>query len=394
MVNAHISNPLSNGDGSNPYSDKEDAELRESIDAAKEQFIELNIEESKSKMFQLAKDLAEMNRELADRKGGDPTAVQYDEAATKWNDIAELVLEGTDPTESLQSGSGSNGEGSDIDVDVKQFHEGVPQTTFADVGGYDEVKAHLRKHGIKLVQHRDFLQEELGQSVLNGLILTGPPGTGKTLMAKAFAGELNAELTEDTTLFKVKPGQLKRGVRGESGKLIRGLFAAAKHAQPGLIIFEEIDTLVQDRSDTSVQTMRSDRDLVNAFLDEINEIDTEDVIVMGTTNRADALDDAAIRDKRLNTIEMGLPDAQARVNIFRIHLKSLPEQYVDWENIDLADLAMKADGFTGATIAAVVDNATLTMGLEYKEGERQKPLLTNQDLTTEIANKHTQNRST
>lgn len=391
-MKSKLSNPFQNGDNSDPYADMDEAELRAEIDAGKEDFIELDIDDSRTEMVKLAKDLAEMNAELASRKGGDPTADQYDEAADKWAEVAKLVMDGTDPTAQLQSSSGgsTSSEASndgDITDDIKQFHEGVPDTSFDDVGGYRDVKNYLREQGIKLIQHREFLQTELGQSVLNGLILTGPPGTGKTLMAKAFAGELNAELETDISVFKVKPGELKRGVRGESGSLMRGLFAAAKHAQPAVIIFEEIDSLIQDRSDTSVQMMRSDRDLVNAFLEEINEIDSEDVIVMGTTNRADALDDASIRDKRLDTMEMGLPDASTRVRIFQIHLNKVDDKYVNWKGIDISTLAGKTRGMSGATIATIVDNALLSMGLKYKEGDRNQPVLTKDDLLRAIEHK-------
>jgi len=239
MVTANITNPLSNGSRTGPYADKDEADIREAIDAGKEQFIELDIEESRPKMVQLAQDLSELNDELASRKGGDPTAEQYEEAADKWADIASLVMDGTDPTESLQSGPG--GDDPDMEADVEQFHMGVPETTFADVGGYSDVKDELEEKTLKVFQYSDLIQGELGQSVLNGLILTGPPGTGKTLMSKAIAGELNAQLDEEITVFKVKPNQLKRGLRGESGNLMRGLFSAAKHAEPAVIIFEEIE---------------------------------------------------------------------------------------------------------------------------------------------------------
>lgn len=381
-------------DESNPYAGLDEAQIRDNIKAAKEEFIQADIDENQDTMFRLAKNLSELNEELADRKGGGPTASQFEEAAEKWSDIADLVLDGTDPTERLQPGSGSSNEdpltsedGTKIPDEITQFHQGVPERTFEDVGGYDEVKEYLREGGIDLIKHQAFLEDELNQSVLNGVVLTGPPGTGKTLMAQAFAGELDEELSADVTVFKVKPGQLKRGVRGESGKLMRGLFAAAKQAQPAVIIFEEIDSLVQDRSETSVQMMRSDRDLVNSFLEEINEIDTKDVIVMGTTNRADALDDAAIRDKRLDTIEMGLPDIVARIRIFRVHLNTVSSEYVDHDGIDVGSLAQETEGFTGATIKTVVDNALRTMGLEYKQGERTQPVLTEADLRTEIEKK-------
>lgn len=379
---------MSNGSSTGPYADKDEAGIREAIEAGKKKFIELDIEESRPRMVQLAQDLSDLNAELASKKGGDPTAEQYEEAADKWEDIASLVMDGTDPTESIQSGSG--GDGPDIQADVEQFHVGVPETTFNDVGGYRDIKSELEEKTIKVFQYRDLIQDKLGQSALNGLILTGPPGTGKTLMSKAIAGELNNELDEDITVFKVKPNQLKRGVRGESGKLLRGLFAAAKHSEPAVIIFEEIDTLVQDRTDTSTQTMRSDRDLVNSFLEEVNEIETRDVIIMGTTNRADALDEAAIRDKRLRTMEMGLPDLVARMRIFRIHLHSVPSKYVDHDGINIQELAKASAGFTGANIDALIGDALVEMGIEFKEGCREEPVLTHKDVMKKIKAKQTE----
>lgn len=371
----------SRSESDSPYADMDESDLRDEIETAKERFFELNIEDSKTEMYQLAEDLVEMNQELADRKGSDPTADQYEEKAERWSDVADLVLDGTDPTESIPQGSGASDES--IDADVEQFRLGTPEKTFQDVGGYNAVKNQLCEEGIKLIEHREFLQGTLNLSVLNGVILGGPPGTGKTLMSRAFAGEFDARIDEDVTVYKVKPNQLKRGVRGESGKLLRGLFTAAKQNQPAVIIFEEIDTLVQSRSDTSVQRMQSDRDLVNSFLDEVNEIDTEDVICMGTTNRMGDLDEAAIRDKRLQPIEMGLPGPLTRQKIFKIHIHSIPERFIS-DDIKMQELGETSQNMSGAAIASAVEDAVLTMGLEYKQGERENALLRHDDLITAI----------
>lgn len=367
-----------------PFEKMDDLMLTEEIESAKQAFYGSDIDNSQAKMVKLASDLSEMNAELAARRGSDPTADQYGKKEERWRQIARLVTQGTDPTEALKSGNATD----NIAEDVEQFRIGTPTATFDDVGGYDDLKKKLKNKGIKPAVWRDFFQGELNRSVINGMVFYGPPGTGKTLMARAFAGEFHRAIERGVTVYKVKPNQLKRGIRGESSDLMRSLFSAAIDDQPAVIIFEEIDTLIQDRRTSGIQKMQSDRDLVGSFLEEINEIDAENVICLGTTNRMQDLDEAAVRDQRLEPVEMGLPDIVARRHIFRIHLNSIPKQYVDWKKINLKQLAQMTEGFTGATIEKVVDSAIRRMGIEYKQGSRAQPITTLNDLEIEIRDKN------
>jgi SpoVK/Ycf46/Vps4 family AAA+-type ATPase len=377
-----LSTPIGKGNdrGSSEFEDRSNAELHSEIEDATEAFFEteLDEEDGQAELFRLAMNISERYGELAQRDQG-PDDGSFSKKQTRWEQVAELVLDGTDPSEMLKSGNDGG-----TDVDISEFRVGIPDTTFDDIGGYAEVKARLLKKGIMPAEWRDFIQGKLNRSVLNGVVFHGPPGTGKTEMSEAYAGELHARLDRDVTVFKIKPNQLKRGIRGESGKLLRSLFAAAKREQPAVIIFEEIDTLIQDRSAGNLQKMQADRDLVNSFLDEVTEIDTEEVTCLGTTNRFDALDEAAIRDKRLETLEMGLPNASARAKIFRIHLQLALEQHIDMEDISVEELAAQTKGVTGATIAKIVDEAILTMGLEFKRGNRQRAIVRQADIESII----------
>jgi SpoVK/Ycf46/Vps4 family AAA+-type ATPase len=362
---------------SDQFADKDESTLLDEIDDAKETIRDSDIEDSQAQMVRLAADISDMYGELADRQGEDPAGEQYEKKATRWQQVARLLVDGTDPTEEVQSGTG------DTDMDVDQFRTGTPKLTFDDVGGYEDVKEFLEESGIKPAQYRDFLQGQLDVSIMNGVVFSGPPGTGKTRMAKAFAGEFDERLDDDITVFRVPPNALKRGIRGESSDLLRALFTAAQNEQPAVIIFEEIDTLIQDRQASNLQKMQSDRDLVNSFLEEINQIDAEEVTCLGTTNRSDALDEAATRSGRLKDVEMSLPGVVARMRIFHIHLEKRSEYY-DRQDIDREDLAQKSKGLSGADIARAVEEAFKRMGIEYKEDERARPRLTQDDLLTQL----------
>ena len=366
-------------DHTNPHTNKSEQRIKSEIDKHKQPFRSLDFEESKDELYWLAKELSELNEALAMRRGEDPTADEFTTKADRWSQIAKCIENGEDPREAVKSGPEQE---SDTDEDVAQFRQGTPEKTFGDVGGYSEVKEELREKAIKFFKHREFLSEELNQSVINGVIIEGPSGTGKTLMCQAFAGELNNNIEDSIELFKVSPNQLKRGVRGESGELMRTLFSAAQQAQPAVIIFEEIDSLAQDRTGGGVQMMRSDRDLVNSLLEEINKISSEDVIIMGTTNLIDDIDPAVIGDHRLDTMKMGLPDYNARRDIFKTHIRNIPRKHRS--NFNTIKLAEKTEGFAGATIAKVVNNAILQMGIEYKEDTRESSKLTQQDILQKI----------
>lgn len=371
---------LTNGsepENSGPFTDKDETTLTDEIDEAKKTIRDSDIDESQAQMVRLAADISDMYSELADRQGNDPAGDQYQKKAKNWQQVAQMLVNGNDPTEQVQSGS------EDTDMDVDQFRRGTPDLTFDDVGGYQDVKEFLKESGIKPAQYRDFLQGKLDVSIMNGVVFSGPPGTGKTRMAKAFAGEFDERLDDDITVFRVPPNALKRGIRGESSELLRSLFATARNEQPAVIIFEEIDTLIQDRQASNLQKMQSDRDLVNSFLEEINQIDTEEVTCLGTTNRSDDLDEAATRSGRLKDVKMSLPGIVARMCIFRIHLDKRSDYY-DKSEIDREELARESEGLSGADIARAVEEACKRMGIEYKEGDRAQPQLTQNDLLNEI----------
>lgn len=367
------------------FEEMSEAELNEEIDSSKDAFIKKDIEEEKAEMHALASNLALMNGELAKRKGEDPTADQYEEKQDKWEKVAQMVLDGEDPTEELTTGSSGDGEQSQ--VDLTQYREEVPDGGFEQVGGYDDLKDDLTNSTLELLAYREWYQGELNRDLPNGVVFCGPPGTGKTEMAKALTKEMDDAIDEELTFFKVKPNQLKKGVRGESGKEMRALFTAAKNAQPAVIIFEEIDTLIPDRDEQHIQKMGADRDLVGSFLDEITGINEENVTCLGTTNRRGGLDEAAVRDKRLNTKTMGMPDQDAREEIFRIHLGKVPDKYVDWDDIDLKALAMGADNFTGANIASLIDAAVIEWGREYRQGDTQQQAVSQEYLIDQIEEK-------
>ncbi|MCS7128108.1 MAG: CDC48 family AAA ATPase [Sulfolobales archaeon] len=231
---------------------------------------------------------------------------------------------------------------------IREVFVEIPEVHWSDIGGLSDVKQQLRE-AVEWPLKYPRVFEEMGIEPPKGILLYGPPGTGKTLLAKAVATESGANF-----IAVRGPEVLSKWV-GESEKAIREIFRRARQVAPAVIFFDEIDSIVPVRGgrfDSGV----TDR-IVNQLLTEMDGIGKlKNVVVIAATNRPDILDPALLRPGRFDRlIYVPPPDFAARIEIFKIHTRSMPLS----KDVDLNELAKKTDGYTGADIAAVCREAAM-----------------------------------
>jgi len=223
-----------------------------------------------------------------------------------------------------------------------------PKETWEDVGGLEDAKLQLMEV-IEWPLKYPELYKHLNSKPPNGILLYGPPGTGKTLLAKALAHE------SEVNFISVKGPEFLSKWVGESEKAVRETFKKARSAAPCIIFFDEIDAIagVRGRFASSEVTEQ----VVSQLLTEMDGLeDLKDVILLAATNRPELLDPALLRSGRFGRhVEISMPDLESRKKIFKIHLKSKPLA----KDVDVDSLANSLEGYTGADIQAICEEATL-----------------------------------
>lgn len=230
----------------------------------------------------------------------------------------------------------------------------IPLCTWQDIGGLDALHEETKMGVVFPIMHPDLFRKQ-GLDCHCGILLYGPPGCGKTLAAKAVANEAQ------TSFIAVKGPELLSAYVGESEKAVRSLFTKASMSAPCIIFFDEIESLIPNRSVSNNASEVSLR-VVTQFLTELDGLaGREGVFVIAATNRPDMIDKAILRPGRLGKqIYVSLPDKQARKAIFLRHLNKIPTE--DREN--RADgLSECCEGFSGADCANLVQRAA-TMALK------------------------------
>jgi cell division protease FtsH len=226
------------------------------------------------------------------------------------------------------------------------------RVTFDDVAGIDEAED-------ELVEVVDFLKNpqrytKLGARVPRGVLLYGPPGTGKTLLARAVAGEAHA------AFFSLSASEFVEAIVGVGASRVRDLFKQAKEAAPAIVFIDELDAIGRSRSGNvgGISGGHDEREqTLNQILTEMDGFEAgTNVIVLGATNRPEVLDPALLRPGRFDRrIAVQTPDRPGRVEILRIHTRSVPLA----PDIDLERIAASIPGSTGADIALLVNEAAL-----------------------------------
>jgi transitional endoplasmic reticulum ATPase len=221
------------------------------------------------------------------------------------------------------------------------------EVTYDDLGGLDDAVAHLREMTQLPLRHPD-LFTRLGIDPPRGILLHGPPGTGKTLLARAVANE------EDARFFYIGGPEIMAPHQGESEKRLRDVFERAMRDAPSIIFMDDIDAIAPRREETSGET---ERRIVTQLLTLLDGLEPRgQVVVIGATNRLDAIDEALRRPGRFDReLAVGVPDAEGRRQILAIHTRGMPLG----KDVDLDALARSQHGFVGADLAALVREAAL-----------------------------------
>lgn len=222
-----------------------------------------------------------------------------------------------------------------------------PDERLEDLGGIDHILQDLRQLVLYPLTHPEVFSH-LGVQPPTGVLLHGPPGTGKTCLAHALAGSTGV------SFFKLAATEIVSGMSGESEAKIRQLFQAAIAAAPSLLFLDEVDAITP-RRDNAGREM--ERRIVAQMLTCMDDVQGKFVIVLGATNRPDALDPALRRAGRFDReISMGIPDLAARERILAKMTKTMRLA----ESLDLPLLARLTPGFVGADLMAVAKEAALS----------------------------------
>src|SRR6056297_2410868 len=222
-----------------------------------------------------------------------------------------------------------------------------PDVTYEDIGGLDDELEQVREM-IELPMRHPELFQQLGIEPPKGVLLHGPPGTGKTLMAKAVANEIDAYFTT------ISGPEIMSKYYGESEEQLREVFEEAEEQAPAIVFIDEIDSIAPKRGETQGDVERGVVAQLLSLMDGLEE--RGQVIVIGATNRVDAIDPALRRPGRFDReIEIGVPDREGRLEILQVHTRGMPMA----DQIDLDSYAENTHGFVGADLASLTKESAM-----------------------------------
>ncbi|XP_055130623.1 ATPase family gene 2 protein homolog A isoform X3 [Symphalangus syndactylus] len=232
---------------------------------------------------------------------------------------------------------------------MREIAVDVPNVSWSDIGGLENVKLKLKQAVEWPLKHPEsFIR--MGIQPPKGVLLYGPPGCSKTMIAKALANE------SGLNFLAIKGPELMNKYVGESERAVRETFRKARAVAPSIIFFDELDALAVERGSSLGAGNVADRVLAQ-LLTEMDGIEQlKDVTILAATNRPDRIDKALMRPGRIDRIiYVPLPDAATRREIFKLQFHSMPVS----NEVDLDELILQTDAYSGAEIVAICREAAL-----------------------------------
>jgi SpoVK/Ycf46/Vps4 family AAA+-type ATPase len=235
----------------------------------------------------------------------------------------------------------------EIEAAIKETIVGEkPNVKWEDIAGLVPAKAALREAIILPMVRPDLFKG--ARKPWKGILLFGPPGCGKTLIAKAVATEC------DATFFNVSAAAIISKWLGESEKLVRELFEAARGKMPSLVFIDEVDSIAIERTAGEHDALRRVKTQLLQAMDGVTSKSEDRIVVLGATNVPWDID-AAFRRRFEKRIYIPLPDLESREVIFKIHTKGIE---ID-PGVNFNELAMLSEGYSGADIALICREAIM-----------------------------------
>ncbi len=260
--------------------------------------------------------------------------------------IRFIVADST-PAEAVIITENTNVTVSSRAVEIKE--ETIPDVTYEDIGGLSEEIRKIREM-VELPMKHPELFNRLGIEPPAGVLLHGPPGTGKTLLAKAVANET------DANFMLVNGPEIMNKFYGESEKKIRQIFEEANEKSPSIIFIDEIDAIAPKREETRGEVERRVVAQLLTMMDGLNKRGR--VVVIGATNRPNAIDEALRRPGRFDReITFGVPNKKGRLQILKIHTRNMPLA----KDVNIESIAEITHGFVGADLSSLAKEAAMNV---------------------------------